>query len=81
MSSKGKLKAKLATPSSDKNWTLGEAERVLAQHGFSSRSGTGSHRIFTHPQLDQPVVLSAHGKAIKPGYIRMIRQAIGDLGI
>ena len=79
MSSKGKLRAKLASVGSDKNWTLDEAELVLTQHGFIKRPGPGSHRIFSHPNLDQPVVLAAHGKSIKSGYIRAIRQAIGDL--
>ena len=79
MSGKQKLLAKLGSFSSDKNWTLTEAELVLTQSGFVKRMGEGSHRIFSHPLLDQPVVLAAHGKHIKPGYIRAIRQAINDL--
>lgn len=79
MSSKTKLLNKLANATSDKNWTLDEAELVLTQNGFIKRSGAGSHRVFSHPELDQPVVLAAHGKAIKGGYIRAIRQAISEL--
>lgn len=79
MSGKAKLLNKLANVTSDKNWTLEEAELVLAQNGFIKRSGAGSHRVFSHPALDQPVVLAAHGKAIKGGYIRAIRQAICEL--
>lgn len=79
MSRKDKLRAKLDTFSSDANWTLAEAELVLTQHGFSHTGGEGSHRVYSHPQLDQPVVLAAHGKGIKPGYIKRIRQSIQDL--
>lgn len=79
MSGKNKLRAKLASLASDKNWTLADAELILIQHGFVKRSGEGSHRIFSHASLDQPLVLAAHGKAIKSGYIRAIRQAIQDL--
>lgn len=79
MSSKNKLRSKLASFASDKNWTLAEAETLLLQHGFVSRETGGSHRVFSHPSLADNVVLVAHGKGIKPCYIRTIRQAIQDL--
>lgn len=79
MSSKNKLRAKLGNVASDHNWTLAEAELVLTQNGFSHVGGAGSHRVYSHPELDQPVVLAAHGKGIKSGYIRKIREAINDL--
>lgn len=79
MGSKKKLREKLASFTGDANWTLADAELVLTQHGFSHTGGSGSHRVYSHPALDQPVVLSAHGKSIKSGYIRSIRQAINDL--
>jgi predicted RNA binding protein YcfA (HicA-like mRNA interferase family) len=79
MSSRKKLRTKLENFASDHNWTLAEAELVLSQHGFSNVGGEGSHRVYSHPQLDQPVVLAAHGKAIKSGYVRRIRQALEDL--
>lgn len=79
MSKKDKLRAKLASHSSDNNWTLAEAELVLTQHGFSHVGGEGSHRVYQHPALFDEVVLAAHGKGIKPGYIRRIRQAIEEL--
>lgn len=79
MSKKNKLRAKLDTFASDANWTLAEAELILAQHGFKHVGGEGSHRVWSHTGLDQPVVLAAHGKGIKTGYIKRIRQAINDL--
>ena len=68
MSSKNKLLKKLGNFASDKNWTLAEAELILTQSGFAKRTADGSHRIFNHPLLDQPVVLVEHGKGIKPCY-------------
>lgn len=79
MSSKKKLRSKLEAFASDKNWTFAEAEQILLQHGFNHAGGSGSHRVWSHPDLDQPVVLAEHGKSIKPGYIRAIRQAIHEL--
>ena len=79
VSSKTKLLNKLANFASDKNWTLDEAELVLTHCGFTKRDTGSSHRVFSHHALDQPLVLAAHGKSIKSGYIRLIRQAVADL--
>lgn len=79
MSSKSKLLAKLSNSASDKNWTLAEAELILAQHGFVSRNTGSSHRVFSHPGRHDNLVLAAHGKSIKSGYIREIRAAIAEL--
>ena len=79
MSSKAKLLLKLASHSSDANWTLDEAMVLLAQNGFSQTGGKGSHRVFTHPEYDSAIVLAAHGKKIKTGYVRAIRDALHNI--
>ena len=35
-----------------------ELIRKLLQAGFINRGGKGSHRNFTHPQVNKPVVIS-----------------------
>ena len=79
MSSKAKLLLKLANQSGDANWTLNEAMVLLAQNGFSQAGGKGSHRVFTHPDYDNAIVLAAHGKKLKTGYIRAIRDALHNI--
>ena len=79
MSSRGKLLAKLSNFASDKSWTLADAELLLTLHGFTKRNTGSSHRVFTHPALRDAVTLAAHGKGIKPIYIKTIRQALDDL--
>jgi|GEM_PF-5585640 len=79
MSSKSKLLAKLSNVASDKGWTLADAEMLLTLHGFTKRNTGSSHRVFTHPGLRDAVTLAAHGKGIKPIYIKIIRQALADL--
>lgn len=79
VSKKNKLRVKLDNFASDKNWTLTDAELVLAQYGFVREEGRGSHINFKHPALNDVFTLVCHGTQMKPAYIRMIRQAINDL--
>lgn len=79
MSKKNKLRAKLNNFASDKSWTLEEAELVLSHHGFTRRSGHGSHIKYTHPALSDVFTIVCHGNQVKPCYIRMIRLAVQDL--
>lgn len=79
MSSKNKLLAKLSNSGADKTWSLADAELLLTKHGFISRKGKGSHINFSHPALNDVFTIPAHGRGIKPAYVKMIRQAISDL--
>jgi predicted RNA binding protein YcfA (HicA-like mRNA interferase family) len=79
MSSKTKLLKKLLNVASDKNWTLEEAELVLSQHGFTLRNTGSSHRVWSCPGVATHVTLAAHGKTIKPCYIKTIRATITQL--
>lgn len=80
MSSLSKLLKKLANIGSDTNWTLDEAILLLELNGFSLRkSGGSSHRVFVHPTYPNLIVLAAHGKKIKTGYVRDIREALAEI--
>lgn len=79
MSGKSKLLKKLANVGSDTNWTLADAELVLSQHGFICRNPSSSHRVWSHPALASVVTLAAHGKSIKPCYIKSIRAALAEI--
>lgn len=76
MSRKEKQLEKLRKQSSDGNWTLSEVTRLLADHGFVQTGGRGSHQVFVSPDFQSPIVLAPHGKKIKSGYIRAIREII-----
>ncbi|MCA1963054.1 MAG: type II toxin-antitoxin system HicA family toxin [Prosthecobacter sp.] len=79
MSSKTKLLKKLNNIASDKNWTLADAEQLLTQHGFTMRNTGSSHRVWSHPSLASGISLAAHGKDIKPCYIKIIREALAEI--
>jgi len=81
MAARDKLLLKLAAESSDANWTLAEAMLLLAQKGFVLRKKTSgsSHKIFIHPDCDDAIVLAAHGKKIKSGYVRAIRETFARM--
>ena len=76
VSRKKKQLEKLANIAADNSWTLDEAVWLLLAHGYTLTGGKGSHQVFTAPDKDAPIVLAAHGKKLKSGYIRMIRQEI-----
>lgn len=76
MSKKLKQLEKLRNEQSDANWTLDEAIWLLIAHGYTLTGGKGSHQVYTAPDKERPIVLAAHGKKIKTGYIRMIRQEL-----
>lgn len=73
MSRHKKQLAKLNEPGSDNNWTLDELISLLLEEGWVQRGGKGSHRVFTSPDYEESIVLAAHGKGIKPVYIRTVR--------
>lgn len=75
MSRQAKLRAKLMSGRSDRNFTFAEAELLLLDAGFIHDFGEGSHRVYRHPD-GRRMVLAAHGKDIKPAYIRQIRQLL-----
>jgi predicted RNA binding protein YcfA (HicA-like mRNA interferase family) len=76
VSRKSKLLAKLANHDADSTWTVADAEWLLAQHGYVGRIGKGSHRAFVAPNRARPIVLAMHGKWLKSGYIRMLRDEL-----
>lgn len=65
MTKKEKQLAKLSNPKSDNNWTMDEAVNLLKAHGFFETGGKSSHRVFTSPHYDTPIILAAHGKNSK----------------
>jgi predicted RNA binding protein YcfA (HicA-like mRNA interferase family) len=71
-SNKAKLLAKLRAGQSDRIFTFAKPELLLLQAGFVHEGGQGSHRIYRHPD-GRKMVLAPHGNAVKPVYIREIR--------
>lgn len=76
MSKKEKLIAKLRNRQSDNNWTMDECVMILALFGWSKTGGKGSHQVFSNPARDDVFVLASHGKSIKSGYIRELRELL-----
>ena len=76
MSKKSKALAKLANFNADNTWTFDEAVWLLLAHGYALRGREGSHRAFTAPGKERPLVLVQHGKKLKSGYVRLMRQEI-----
>lgn len=70
-----KVIAKILSGASDKNTTLDEAIYVLTRAGFARDGGKGSHQVFRHPD-GRKMVIPAHGKDIKPVYVRQIRNLL-----
>lgn len=62
MSKKRKLLTKLANFNADNTWTFDEAAWLLLAHGYTLRGSEGSHRAFTAPGKERPIVLVEHGK-------------------
>lgn len=81
MSKHGKLLEKLANENSDANWTLDDVTVLLTRNGYQQTGGKGSHRVFTRPGALLPIVLAAHGKKMKPGYVEEIRARFQELGL
>lgn len=53
-----------------------EVARALERAGFSLRRTTGSHYLYTHPDLPRPVSVPFHPGTIKSGLLReIIKQA------
>ena len=53
----------------------------LSQAGFQVRSGKGSHTVWDHPFLPDPVTVSGHdGDDAKPYQIKEVRNALRGLG-
>lgn len=73
MTSRDKLLTKLENQNSDANWTLAEVKQILQQHGWVHDRTNGSHLIFAQ-QGAAPIVVATHGKKVKKGYIKIIRQ-------
>jgi len=75
MSKAEKALAKILGGQSDKNVTFAEAVYVLEKAGFVRDGGKGSHQVYRHAD-GRKMVLPAHGKDIKPVYVRQIRNLL-----
>ena len=52
---------------------------ILEKSGFASRSGKGSHRVFSHPKLDKIVIISGKtGSDAKPYQEKQVKKAIEE---
>jgi predicted RNA binding protein YcfA (HicA-like mRNA interferase family) len=77
--SRDKHFAKLADTQRDGTWAFADLVKLLGWAGFNEIGGKGSHRVFSHPSYPSHVTLAAHGNAIKPVYVRSVREAIDAL--
>jgi predicted RNA binding protein YcfA (HicA-like mRNA interferase family) len=66
---------------SGKSLTFSETQLILKRLGFILERVSGSHHIYTHPQLDRPVNLQPAGKDAKPYQLKQIRDIIHELGL
>lgn len=78
MSQFEKLMQKL---NSGKSLTFTETKLILRKLGFALQRVSGSHHIYTHPQLDRPVNIQPVGKDAKPYQLKQIRDTISELGL
>jgi len=53
------------------DWTLPKLLTVAKQHGLEVRSHGGSHHVFSHPSVKDPLSVPAH-RPIKAIYIRRL---------
>lgn len=61
--------------------TFADTQIILKKLGFTLERVSGSHHIYTHPQLDRPVNIQPVGKDAKPYQIKQIRDIIFELGL
>ena len=56
-----------------------ELAELMEEAGwYFERNGTGSHRIWRHPQKDFPIPIPDHGsKEINPGLVKGIKKKAG----
>ena len=58
-----------------------ELKSKLSKAGFMKRAGKGSHTVWDHPSLADPVTLSGHdGHDAKPYQIKEVQNALKNLG-
>lgn len=74
MSRKGKLWDKLMNPGADATWLADDLRLLLVWKGWTKRNQVGSHEVYTHPEFDRPYVLATHGRKVKSGYPRELRE-------
>ncbi|MBZ0314863.1 MAG: type II toxin-antitoxin system HicA family toxin [Anaerolineae bacterium] len=65
-----RLKKVRQTP---KNVTKEELDIILKDFGFELSAGKGSHTVYQHSQLENPIVIAVHGTHV-PAYI--VKQAL-----
>ncbi len=61
--------------------TFADTQIILKKLGFTLERVTGSHHIYTHPQIDRPVNIQPVGKDAKPYQLKQIRDIIFELGL
>jgi len=73
-----KLKAKVLTGQGFHNFAFADLISLLKMLGFVHDRSNGSHFIFKHPRVPEPVVIQEfHGKA-KPYQLRQVRDIINE---
>jgi predicted RNA binding protein YcfA (HicA-like mRNA interferase family) len=75
MTKRAKLLDKLMEGRHDKSFSFAEVEQLLSQAGFLFDLGSGSHRVYRHPD-GRRMALPYHGTDVKPAYIKQIRELL-----
>ena len=68
-----------ALRASTKGWHYGDLRRILEDHGFSTSSAGGSHRVFKHPSGVRVGLVDAGSGTVLPVYAKEVLKAIDSL--
>jgi predicted RNA binding protein YcfA (HicA-like mRNA interferase family) len=58
-----------------------EFRRLIEAFGFRLRQVSGSHHIYTHPEVPRPLSLQPHRREAKPYQIRQFLEMVHTFGL
>jgi predicted RNA binding protein YcfA (HicA-like mRNA interferase family) len=76
MKKKFKLQKKIESYANDTNWTMSDLVYLLESNGFKQSGGRGSHKVYSHDDLDDHITLASHDKNILPAYVKQARNIL-----
>jgi predicted RNA binding protein YcfA (HicA-like mRNA interferase family) len=76
MSRAAKLTAKILSGRSDQNFAFDDLCYILERAGFGSRSGKGSHRIFSKDGVAEIINIQPRDGKAKPYQVKQVREVL-----
>jgi hypothetical protein len=64
-----------------RNIGFNEFRRVIESFGFKLRRVSGSHYIYTHPQIPRPLSLQSRNREAKPYQISQFLDMVREFGL